>query len=240
MVDLRQRAQGSQGPAVAPPAANLDDSRYREAAAAYAMMGIAGYTDPRVVGSRPHGQSYLGMYPWYNETALTQAMMESRQPLPGMMGNLGNLGYAGGPSFVDPRLREQHGRSSGVARDDQQYARGLEDMDAGQGYARDSAAQAYSQEMMTALARHRDYEGGMGGHQRYHTQGDLDQLEQQYKAHRDASRESRFGPGTQTHHGMMRAGLQDDVGISGRDERGYGALSSSSHGQGGSIHRSWM
>ena len=221
MVDLRQRGQGNQGSAAT---ANLDDTRYREAAAAYAMMGIAGYTDPRMVGSRSHGQNYLGMYPWYNETALTQAMMESRPPLQGMMGN---LGYPGSSGFVDPRLREHH---RGGAREDQQFARGMDELETNQVYTRENA---YSQEMMSALARQREYESM--GHQRYRTQGDL--LEQQYKAHRDASREARFAAGSQN-HGMMRSGHQEEA--SSRDERGYGGPGSSSHVQGSGIHRSWM
>ena len=221
MVDPRQRNQaGGQGSGVA--SANLDETRYREAAAAYAMMGIAGYADPRMVGSRSHGQNYLGMYPWYNETALTQAMMESRPQLQGMMGN---LGYPGSSSFVDSRLREHHG---GGLREDQQY-----EIEPGQGYGRD-ATNTYSLEMMNALAaRQRDYEGV--DHQRYRGhQGDL--LAEQYK---DASRESRYAPTAQG-HGMMRAGHQEEV--SGRrDERGYHpGPSSSSHSQEGSIHRSWM
>ncbi|GFR87971.1 zinc finger protein 768 [Elysia marginata] len=223
MVDPGQRVQGCQGSA---PNASLEDSRYREAAAAYAMMGIAGYPDSRMVASRSHGQNYFGMYPWYNETALTQAMMESRPTLQGMMGS---LGYAGGSSFVDPRLREHHQAGS---REDMQYPRNLQEMDTSREYARSST---YSQEMMNAIARQKDFDGS--GHQRYRGQGGS-LLDQQYKAQSDLSRGSQFAHGVQS-HSMMGSEQHQDAATSRRNQ-GYSGPGSSSHGQGNSIHRSWM
>lgn len=218
MLDSRHRASAGQGSL----SANFDDSVYRETAAAYAMMGIPGYPDPRMVGSRSHsGQNYLGMYPWYNDTALTQAIMESRPPLQGMMGG---LSYASGSSFVDPRLRDHQGSGS---RDSQHYLRGSEDMDLSSEYARDGV---YSQEMMSAIARQREYSGSTGSvPQEYRGQGGL--LGQQYKAH--------FA---QEAHAHMLRESQQEVGEN-RQDRGYGsggAGSGGSYDQGSGPHRSWM
>ncbi|GFO29926.1 Zinc finger protein [Plakobranchus ocellatus] len=194
-----------------PNQAEVDDPRYREAAAAYAMMGIAGYPDPRMMGSGQQGQGYLGMYPWYSETALTHAMMGSRPPLQSMMGS---LGY-GGPGLMDSRLREQ----PGSLRDEQQY-RNIAEMGS-LGYRDD----AYAQEQLMS-PRHRSYEGMSDA--RYRGQGDL--AASQYREQRSAGEARGYVSGATD--SMASSGQRDDSNM---DNRGYPG---SSHT--GSIHRSWI